>query len=143
MSRETAFDALLALGAALTAPGGGTWGDIGRRWKDYTKAPLPALWQLEGDVDYTSANHGQLTKRKAQVHWAIVHNVGKDQSAVPSSATQDFLDAVDAKFINPKIGPITLNGQVYAAYIQGTVRRYAGDQDGIEIVVIPIIVEFP
>jgi hypothetical protein len=144
MSRNAAFAALLALGVSLTPPGGGVrMGRHGRRWKDYTKAQLPALWQLETDIDYSSANHGQLTKRKQQVYWAVVHNVGKDQAAIPASATADFLDAVDAKFINPKIGPQTLNGNCYAAYIDGTVRRYPGDQDGIEIIMIPIIVEFP
>lgn len=146
MSRNAAFDALLALGTALTPPGGTTaadWGDTGRKWKDYTQAQLPALWQIEKDTDYSSANHGQLTKRKVQVFWAVVHNVGADQASVPAVATSDFLDAVDARFINPNIGPINLNGNAFAAYINGTVQRYGGDADGIEIIIIPIVVEFP
>lgn len=146
MSRNGAFDALLALGKTLTPPGGATandWGDTDRKWHDYTAAQLPALWQIETDTDYPKSDHGRLSKRLASVYWAIVHSVGADQSATPSKAAADFLDRVDAAFINPKIGPQTLNGNCYAAYIQGTIRRYFGDTDGIEIIAIPIIVEFP
>lgn len=145
-SRKPAFEALLALGAGLTPPGKTTPGDWGeppqRRWKDYSTAQLPCLWQLETDIDYKS-EHGRLTKRKQQVYWAVVHNVGADQSALPADATAIFLDDVDAALINPKVGMQTLGGNCYAAYVQGTIRRYPGDQDGIEIVVIPIIVELP
>ncbi len=145
MSRTAAYQALLALGVSLPPPGppGTVWGDTGRRWKDYNTAQLPCLWQLEIDMDYGSANHGQLAKRKQQVYWAVVHNIGKDQESVPADATADFLDAMDAKVINPKIGPLTLGGNCYAAYVQGTLRRYPGDTDGIEIIIVPLIVEFP
>jgi hypothetical protein len=146
MSRNQAYDALLALADQIVPPGQttpGSWGEKDRKWKDYTQAQFPALWQLETDMDYSSVSHGQMTKRKQQVYWAVIHNTGTDQANTPSKTTADFLDAVDARFINPKIGPITLNGLVYAVYIDGTIRRYPGDQDGIEIIIIPLIVEFP
>jgi hypothetical protein len=144
MSRNQAFNNLLALGLTLIPPGGTAptdWGDSDRKWKDYTKVKLPALWQIELDTEYTS-RLGQLAKREQQVWWSIVHNVGKDQAKVPAEATADFLDRAEALLCNP-IHRQSLGGLVYAAFIQGTVRRFPGDGDGIEILQVPITVLFP
>lgn len=144
MSRNASLDALFALGTGLTPPGGSSsadWGCTGRRWQDYTKSPLPALWQIDRDTPYGKSDHGQLTKRKQQVFWVVVHNTGKDSAAVPSVATNDFMDRVDARLTN-QIHRQTLNGNCYAAYIDGSVQRYPGDADGIEIIVVPITIEF-
>jgi hypothetical protein len=143
MSRNAAFDALLALGLTLPPPGpGGTvWGDSGRRWKDYTATQLPALWQIELDIDYGSML-GQANKREQQVWWSVVHAVGKDQNAVPAAASADFLDALDGKMCNP-VHRQSLGGLVYAAFVKGAIRRFPGDGDGIEILQVPITVLLP
>jgi hypothetical protein len=37
----------------------------------------------------------------------------------------------------------TLGGLVFACYIEGAIRRFSGDLDGIEMVIVPLIVLLP
>jgi predicted DNA binding CopG/RHH family protein len=143
MSRNDAFAALLAIGAQIE-PGapGSAWGEHGRKMKPPEKAQMPALFQIEGDSEAES-KLGQLIKRKQQVLWVIIQNTGKDQSVEPAINSADLIDRVEAKFGDKGLSYQTLSGNVYAAYIDGAIRRYPGDIDGIEMITVPISVLLP
>lgn len=144
MSRNVAFDALLAIGASIP-PGGGatTWAETGRRLKAETQAQKPALFQVDGDTT-TESRLGQLSIRKPQVHWVIMHDAGTDQSIEPSRYSADLVDAIEAKFnVDKGIKFETLGGNVYSAFIDGTIRRVPGDLDGTEWIIVPITLLIP
>jgi hypothetical protein len=142
MSRNDAFDALLAIGQSIQPETGKSWGETGRQMKTPEQALCPALFQVEGDCD-TKSKLGQLIQRREQVTWVIMLDYGKDQSVVPATRTQDLKDAIDAKFGDSGIGFQTLSGEVYAAYIEGAMRRFPGDLDGIELITVPIVLLMP
>jgi hypothetical protein len=71
-----------------------------------------------------------------------VQSTGADQRVVPARYTADLKDAIDATLVNG-VHINTLGGRVFAAFIDGAVRRYAGDLDGIEMLVVPLMVILP
>jgi hypothetical protein len=141
-TRNDVYDALLAIGVAIPAAHGLTpFKDAGRKMGDYTSAQLPALWQVEGDDEYTSLD-GQITRRKSQVTWVVVHGSGANQVTEPTRFTQDLKDAIDATLVNG-VHIQTLGGRVFAAFIDGAVRRVAGDFDGYEMLIVPLTIYLP
>lgn len=142
MSRNAAFDALLAFASQIQPPGATDWADKGRRTKLPDGVQYPALIQIEGDCDYQS-KLGQMRRREEQVTLLVYQNVGADQGVVPAVATQDFKDRVDAKFGDQGVRLEALGGLVFAAWINGAIRRYPGDLDGIELITIPVSVLLP
>jgi hypothetical protein len=121
------------------------WSETGRRTKLPDGVQYPALIQIEGDCDYQS-KLGQLRRREEQVTLLVYHNVGADQASRlfrPFRDTQDFKDRVDAKFGDQGVRLETLGGLVFAAWINGAIRRYPGDLDGIELITIPISLLLP
>jgi hypothetical protein len=143
MSRNVIFDALLAFGEKIAPPGGASaWAETGRRLKDPTQARMPALFQCEGDDEYQS-QLGQMRRRELQVTWVVYQNAGADQGAIPSEASQDFKDALDAAFSDRGVMLETLGGLTFAAFIKGAVRRFSGDFDGIELITVPISIILP
>jgi hypothetical protein len=141
--RNQIFDGLMTLGASIKpGPGGAdNWGETGRKLKDYTTAQLPALFQVEGDTDYRSML-GQAARRAQQVTWVMIHAKGADQAEVPATYSADWIDSVEAKLTQP-VNLQTLGGLVFACYIEGAIRRFSGDLDGIEMVIVPLIVLLP
>lgn len=143
MSRNDIFNALLAIGQAIEPSTGNQWLDIGRQMKAPENAQCPALFQVEGDCD-TNSRLGQMNKRVEQVTWVIYLNYAKDQATIPAVATQDLKDAIEAKLGElPSGNPQTLGGLVYAAYIDGAIRRFPGDLDGLELLTVPIKLLLP
>jgi hypothetical protein len=142
MSRNAIFDALLLFASQIEPPGASQWSETGRRTKLPDGVQFPALIQIEGDTDYQS-RLGQLRRREEQVTLLVYHNVGADQAAIPAAATQDFKDRVDAKFGDEGVRLETFGGLVFAAWINGAIRRYPGDLDGIELITIPISLLLP
>jgi hypothetical protein len=141
-TRNDIFDALLTIGTGIPAAHGlPAFGETGRKMGDPSTAQYPALWQIEGDEEYNSMD-GQLTRRKVQVTWVVVQSTGADQRVVPARYTADLKDAIDATLVNG-VHINTLGGRVFAAFIDGAVRRYAGDLDGIEMLVVPLMVILP
>ena len=140
MSRNGVFDALLARGQAVL-PGGNPWGETGRRLKDPTQCTMPALFQVE-PMEKFHSSLGRMPKRELSVVWIIYHEAGKDQSVAPASYTADLMDAVEAAMAAP-VNMVSLNGQAYAAYIDGQIRKWEGDDDGITIITVPITVVLP
>jgi hypothetical protein len=142
MSRNAVYDALLALGASINGASFGQIVESGRRLKMWDKAQKPALFQVEPDDNYKS-HLGTLTKRSLKVTWVIYHNAGKDQSGTPASVTADILDAIDAILPSASGRYQTLGGLVYAAYIDGQIKKFEGDLDGQTIITVPITVLIP
>lgn len=141
MSRNAIYNALLAIGNTIQ-PGGSPWGEIGRKLKPVEKAQLPALFQLEPDEDHQS-KLGQMRRRELSAIWIIMHNFGKDQSNVPAAFTADVLDLVDAAFPDPGLAPQRLGGLVHACWIEGQIRKWEGDLDGLTILTVPIKILIP
>lgn len=142
MNRNLAFDALLAIGAGIQPSPGQSWAETGRKMKAPEQAQMPALLQVEGDSE-TKSKFGQLQQRKEQVLWVVYHNAGADQAVEPARYSQDLKDAIEAVFGDKGISFQTLGGQVYAAFIDGAIRRFPGDLDGIELITIPITLILP
>jgi hypothetical protein len=142
MSRKIIFQALLNFASEIAPPGGGDWAETGQRTRLPDNVQMPALILVPGDCDYSSSL-GQLRKRKEQATLLIYHNAGADQEAIPSDASQDFKDSLDAKFGDKGVHLETLGGLAFAAWIEGAVRRYPGDLDGIELITVPISIILP
>ena len=140
MSRNTALDALLALGTAIVLPSG-AWGETGRRVKSPDQCQMPALFQADTETQTHSAL-GQIVRRKIAVTWVIYHSAGADQSIAPSVFGADLVDALEAKLAAP-VNLLSLTGAVYAAFIDGAIRRFPGDLDGVEIITVPITLLLP
>lgn len=140
MSRNAIYNALLAIGQGIT-PGGAAWGETGRRLKDPTQATMPALFQVE-PAETVSSHLGQMVKRELGAIWIIYHEAGKDQAAVPNSYSADLMDALELALSG---GPHrqSLGGTAYAAFIDGQVRKWEGDDDGITIITVPIKIVLP
>lgn len=141
MSRNQIFNALLAIGATIQ-PGGTAWGEHGRKLKTVEKAQLPALFQVEPDENFAS-RQGQMIKRELSAVWIVMHNFGKDQSNTGAEFTADLLDLIDAKFPDPGLTPQRLGGLVRACWIEGQIRKWEGDLDGLTILTVPIKILIP
>lgn len=142
MSRNQIFDSLLALGRQIEPDGPGSeWAESGRRMKTPDKCQMPCLLQVEGDSEFQS-KLGQMPRRKAQVLWVVYQDAGKDQSVDPTVKTQDLIDLIEAQFAAP-VNIQGLGGLVFAAFLDGAIRRYPGDLDGIEMITFPISILLP
>lgn len=142
MSRNSIFDALLALGAAILPLGpGSAWGAASRRLGDPHKGPKPALYQVEF-AEKIESRLGQMPKRQLSVMWIIYHDAGKDQAAIPAATSANLIDAIEAKLSAP-VHRQSLSGQVYAAFIDGEIRKWEGDDDGLSIITVPITILLP
>lgn len=140
MSRNGIFNGLLELGAEIE-PGGQPWGEYGRRLKSPDQSQMPALFQVEPMESYQS-RLGQMAKRQLSAMWIIYHSAGKDQAIAPAQFSSDLLDLIDAKLAAP-IHRQSLDGQVYAAFIDGEIKKWEGDDDGLSIIAIPISILLP
>lgn len=142
MSRNTAFNGLLEIARTIQPSPGQQWKETGRKMKAPENAQCPALFQVEGDCEVQS-RLGQMIRRKEQALWVIYLNYSKDQTVVPAEKSQDLKDAIEAKFGDNGISFQTLSGTVYAAYIEGAIRRFPGDTDGLELLTVPITLLLP
>lgn len=140
MSRNDIYDALLAIGSAIQ-PAGQPWGETGRKLKTTDRAKMPALFQVEPDEDHQS-KLGQMKRRELSAIWIIMHNFGKDQSNIPARFTSDLLDLIDAAFPDRPVLQ-RLGGLVHAAWIEGQIRKWEGDTDGLTILTVPIKLLIP
>lgn len=141
MSRNAIYNALLAIGAAVVVDGV-AWGESGRRLKTPDQSQLPALFQVEPQETHQSMA-GLAAKRTFDVMWFIYHNTGADQSAVPTSYSADIIDAIETALSSVPGVRQDLGGQTFAAFIDGQIKKWEGDLDGITIMMIPIKVVAP
>lgn len=143
MSRNAIFNALVNVAAGIQLNGSAAFAETSRRLKSPEMAQMPALFQVEPQETIQTAD-GRLRKRSIEVMWFVYHSAGADQSAVPASTSADLFDAIEAALApNPGVEYQTLGGLVFAAFINGQVRKWDGDLDGITIMLIPIKLILP
>ncbi len=86
-------------------------------------AQTPALFLLENQDKWDSGQSGfnNLSKREMRLYALIYNDVGTNDGAVPSTAINNALDAIEAalKPDNMITGTMTLGGLVQAAYVEG------------------------
>jgi hypothetical protein len=83
-----------------------------------------------------------MQKRQFSAMWFIYHSAGKNQAKIPAETTSDLMDQIDAK-LQANVHRQSLGGLVYAAFIDGQVRKWEGDLDGLTIIMIPIRILLP
>lgn len=104
---------------------------------------MPALFQVEWEEKIDTQMLGQIGRHKLEVLWVIYQNTGADQATVPAKFSADAIDAIVAALGTQSGNRQTLGGLAYAAYVNGSIRRFMGDVNGIEIVTIPITILIP
>ncbi len=144
LQRDPVFQALFALASAAT------WGEpaagfayAARRVRLFDDLPaMPALCQAEHE-ETVERIAGQPPRRRLSAAWIVHHSTG-DPDAVPATANNLILDALDAA-LRPD-GPdgcCTLGGLVAHAWIEGKVFKDPGDLDGRALMVVPVVVLVP
>lgn len=156
MNREAIFNALFSLvspgegqGGKIVGQAGETLAFTSRRMRLFPDLPaVPALCQAEYGETFVQQT-GLPHRRSLSAAWMVYHRAGEDPSAVPSTTTNNLLDALEAA-IRPQVGDPgylaqrqTLGGLIHHGYIDGKVIRVPGDLDGEALVVIPITLLIP
>ena len=144
MSREDIFTALFALGQGLswgTPPQGFAY--ISRRVRLAADLPaLPALCQAEHDESF-ARTPGLDPRRTLGAAW-MIHQATADPDAVPASANNALMDAIEAALAPDSAdGCCTLGGLVQHCWIEGEVFKDPGDLDGQALLIAPIRILIP
>jgi hypothetical protein len=153
MSREAIYSALFALVSQgegqpgkITGAGGETLLFTSRRVKLFGDLPAqPALCQAEHGETYAQQTNLPY-KRTFSASWLLYHTAGNDPSAVPSTTTNNLLDAIGAAITPYPNNPgyrQTLGGLVHHCFINGKVFRESGDLDGQALFIVPITLLIP
>lgn len=141
-TREQAMDALLAL--LSTA---GTFSAIGRRNRDpqgIAAVGAPALILVEHSESYRVQSTIVPPIRYLLVRAIIYSDVGNDDNAIPASAINNLLDAIDVKLLpDSPMGKCTLGGLVQSVVIDGEVIKAPGDITGKSLAILPIKILLP
>jgi hypothetical protein len=138
-----------ALLTQLTASGG--FANSGRRDRAPEQAAAPDkpgifLVKPREHYRYDGDNRGVPPVRELYFLAAIYTDVGADETAVPSDAIDDLLDAVDtalAPGVQDQLansGRQTLGGLVYDCRVEGDVEIASGDVLGKGTTAVPIVV---
>lgn len=142
-TREQVYDALLAKLSAVT---GIKEASRRRRPLNYfTPTNTPALMLVELKESYERKSANLPPTRTLSVGAVIINDVGNDQNALPTTAINDAIDAIDAALKPSPVsdGLVHLGTGAYAIYIQGEVEKAPGDITGKAIAVIPISIILP
>lgn len=153
-ARNTIFAAMfaltadMALGSTVGTPAFIPFVSRSRKFKNFAKqdaSQQPAFAQTE----HTEAEAQRLNMpslRKWFGAWTV-HFVTDPQDANDLGAVQinDWLDAFDARLPGPSPGARkqTLGGLVHHAYIDGTIIKVPGDDDGQGLLVVPFTLIVP
>lgn len=145
-SRNQIFAALYDLTAPLTGPGLPlAWRS--RKLKHFAQVPKdqqPCLMQTE-HTDKVTQKTGLPYRWAWSASWVLyVPSDPNNDDDVPAIAVNDLLDALEAA-ITPAglLQQQTLGGLVHHAYIDGTVMKVPGDDDGQGMIVVPITILVP
>ena len=155
-TREQIYAALFTLVSTGEGSSGTlAWGSnqafvyTSRRVKLWDDLPSqPALCQAEQGETVTQAT-GFPPKRTFRASWLIYHKAGASPSAVPTTANNEILDAVEALFVPTPADPgfpdkrLTLGGLVHHCWIDGRIIKDPGDLDGQALMVVPISILVP
>ena len=139
-TREQVAEALLAKLAA-----GQAYQTTGRRNRDPENIPTPALLLLEfGET--TERQSVNLPPKRIWRYRAVIYvDAGGDETVIPASLLNPFVDAIDAALVpdDPLQGRSTLGGRVYSALVKGETIRSPGEVTGRAAAIVPIEVIVP
>ena len=143
VSREQVMQALLA-----KLETSGDFKLVGRRNRNPDTIGAdnsPALILVEHTEGYRNPSTHQPSIRRLMVRAIVYNDVGGDDNAIPSSAINGILDAIDGLFVpdNMMTGQFTLGGLVQSAVIDGTVVKAPGDMTGKGLAIVPITIVLP
>jgi hypothetical protein len=142
MNRESIMTALFTL-----VSGSAAFATASRRmqlWSGVASADKPALFLCERGDTYARSSEAVPEAVTMSVDIYIYTDAGKDQSAVPATALNNLIDAVDAALAPGCLtGLQTLGGLASHCWIEGKVMKDAGDLDGDGVAVIPVRILVP
>jgi stage V sporulation protein SpoVS len=142
-SREAVMTALLALLA-----GTGSFVTVSRRNRSPESigpAQSPALMLVENSEEYEVVSNSIPPKRVLVVSAILYNDVGADLDAIPATAINNALDALDLA-LQPQTpsGLTTLpNNLVESVKISGEIVKAPGDRTGKSLAVVPIRIVLP
>lgn len=145
-TRNQAFAALFALTANMVIDGGsGHFVTRSRKFKHFAKVPSdsqPAFFQTE----HSESEHKTTSMpaiRRWHGSWVVYLSSDPENDAdVPTSRVNDILDAFEAVLSDP-FQKQTLGGLVEHVYIDGTIMKVPGDDDGQGMIVVPLTILVP
>jgi hypothetical protein len=106
----------------------------------------PALFLVEGvDKWDRTAGYNELAKRELKLYAIVYNDVGTNDGAVPNTAINNALDAIEAAMVPDDIvnGVFTIGRLVQSCTIDGESQRSSGDTTGKALAVVPIRILFP
>lgn len=118
----------------------------GRRLKPWTQvAAQPALFLRSGDEDLAYNETAVFQSQTISAEIWIYTKAGEDPDAVPETALNNLLDAVQAVFApdDPHAGRFTLGGLVTWCRLEGKVEKEPGDSGGQAIAVADVQITVP
>lgn len=117
----------------------------GRRLKMWSAvAAQPALFLDDRGTEYPGHPTGLPPKRLLMADAWIYSNAGKNPDAVPATALNALLDAIEAALApSPVTNTQTLGGLVTHCWIEGKPEYYSGHLDGQAIAMVPISMLVP
>lgn len=147
-TRNQAYAALFDLTANLRLPSG-TPALVARsrKLKHFSKVSSdqqPVLYQTE-HTETEKQGERLPPFRKWQGHWTLyISSEPSDESQIGSVWLNDYLDALDFA-IRPPFGQSmqTLGGLVHHAFIDGTILKVPGDDDGQGLMTVPFTMLVP
>jgi hypothetical protein len=108
-------------------------------------ADFPALFLVSTASHFPPREARQLPpKRTLDTQIWVYTDVGKDPNAIPETALNTLLDAIEAA-LAPGVmsGVQTLGGLVSHAWIEGEIEQFPGVLDGVALAIIPVRVLVP
>ena len=117
----------------------------GRRVKRWSDVPAqPALFLRSGDEDLEYVSTIMQKQTIAGEIWMYA-NAGENPDAVPETALNNLLDAVQSAFApdDQRSGRFTLNGLVEWCRLEGRVQKDPGDTSGQAIAVLDVQITVP
>lgn len=142
MIRETIINALFVRVSSAAA-----FVTASRRlkmWSSVSAADKPAMFLVEREEIYTRTSEAVPEMVTLDVDIYIYTDVGQDQSVIPAATLNTLIDAVDAALKPDALtGKQTLGNTVSHCWIEGKIKKDAGDLDGQGVAVIPVRILVP
>lgn len=141
-TREQAMTALLAL-----VQSSASFAVSGRRNRSpdaIGPAQSPAVFLIESADDYQTNPVGP-DRRTMTVKAFYYNDVGDDETAIPSTAINNAIEALEALLAPTpgQRGSFTLGGLVFSCRIDGQIKRAPGEVTGKSMAVVPIKIVLP
>lgn len=117
----------------------------GRRVMRWSDVPAqPALFLRSGDEDL-QYNEIVLQQQDIEAEIWIYSKAGENPNAIPETALNNLLDAVQAAFKPdaPGTNRFTLGGLVHWCRLEGRVIKDSGDTSGQAIAAVPVLITVP